>query len=276
MEGGTSYTSFLSSRIGVQSTRFMRPFLYAFPCSAVVLFCLLIWRLAKRRLWFYYPYVSIFIVYRFLADVALFPIVRYRPDWFAAAYWRLETITLAMQFLINWEFFRGLFSQPSTTRRLARRLLLTVELGILPAILVLSWSQASLFQDLHLPLSPVVEQYLCLVQASLLLIPAAVAWYYRIPLGRNLRGLSLGFGVYLLVRAVNFASLQAFHGFALYWRMLTPMTFIIMIAVWLWAFWEYAGTPTEVSLDEAVHSPWKMEWQFLWSRAMARLRRGIE
>ncbi len=254
----------------------MRPFLYAFPASAVVLLCLLIWRLAKRRLWSYYPYLSIFVIYRCLADVALFPIDRYRPHWFAAAYWRLEAITLALQFLVNWEFFRGLFVQHSTTQRIARKLLFIIEIGVLPAILLLGWSQASLFRNLSLPLPPVVEQYLCLAQASLLLIPAAVAWYYRIPLGRNLRGLGLGFGLYLLVRAVNFASLQAFHGFAPYWRMLTPMTFIVMIAVWLWAFWEKDGEPKGGSADEAVHSSWKMEWQFLWSRALMRLRRGLE
>lgn len=253
----------------------MRPFLYAFPCSAVVLSSLLLWRLAKRRSWSCYPYLTVFIAYRLVADVALFPIHRFQPSWFAAVYWQLETVTLVMQFFVNWEFFRGVFRQHPTTRRIARTLLLAAEVGILPAVALLSWSQLSLFRNVHLPLSPVVEQYVCLSQASLLLIPAAVAWYYGVPLHRNLRGLCLGFGLYLLVRAVNFASLQAFHGFASYWRMLTPMTFIIMIAVWLWAFWE-GGAPTSENLDEALHSSWKSEWQFLWSRAMTRLRRGIE
>jgi len=81
--------------------------------------------------------------------------------------------------------------------------------------------------------------------------------------------------MYLLVRSVNVASLQVFRGFVPYWRLLTPMTFIGMIVVWLWAFWEYAPSPQQASLDEDQYSQWKTEWQHLWSRTMALLRRAI-
>jgi hypothetical protein len=254
----------------------MRPFLYAFPCSAIALLSLLLWRFAKNRTWCFYPYLSAFVLYRFLADLALFPIARYKSDWFGSAYWRLETVTLALQFLVNWEFFRGLFRGPSIIQDLTRRILVIVELGVFPAMFVLSWTQTSSLQGLGLPLSPVVEQYLCLCQASLVLVPAAVTWYYRIPLGRNLRGLGLGFGVFLLVRAANFAGLQAFRGFGPYWRMLTPLTFISMIAIWLWAFWEYAPAPERANLDEAQCFSSEMEWRFLWDKAMLKSRRSVD
>ena len=253
----------------------MQPLLYLFPCSAILLEGLLLWRLSKHGLASRYPHLTVFVLYRFLGDAILFPINRYRPDWFAVAYWRLEAITLSLQFLVNWEFFRGAFPRRSTLHDIAWKMLLTVELGAVPAIVVLSWRQASSMHFLYLHFSPVVEQYFCLAQAILLLTPATVAWYYRVPLGRNLRGLCLGFGIYLLVRSVNFASLQVFRGFAPYWRLLTPMTFIAMIAVWLWAFWEYAPSSEQASLDEDQYSQWKTEWQHLWSRTMALLRRGV-
>lgn len=235
----------------------MHPLLYLFPCSAILLEGLLLWRLSKQGLVSRYPHLTVFVLYRFLGDAALFPINHYKPDWFPVAYWRLEAIALSLQFLVNWEFFRGAFPRCSTLHDIAWKMLLTVELGALPAIVVLSWRQALSVHYLYLHFSPVVEQYLCLAQAILLLTPATVAWYYRVPLGRNLHGLCLGFGMYLLVRSVNVASLQVFRGFAPYWRLLTPTTFIGMIVVWLWAFWEYAPSPEQASLDEDQYSQLK-------------------
>lgn len=260
--------------LSYSDTQCMRLFVYVLPSSAVLLEGLLLWRFSKRRLWSRYPHVAVFVVFDLLCNITLFPVYRYKQDLFAEVYWRIAAISLFLRFLINWEFFRGLFGR-STLRDIAWKVLLTVELGALPAVLVLGWSQATSIHYLYLHLPPVVEQYFCLAQAILLLTPAAVAWYYRIQLGRNLRGLCLGFGIYLLVRSVNFASLQVFHGFAPYWRLLTPTTFIIMIAVWLWAFWEYDPRQEQASPDEAQYSQWKSEWQHLWNRTMALLRRGI-
>ena len=253
----------------------MHPSLYIFPCSAILLESLLLWRLSKHGLASRYPHLTVFVLYRLLGDAILFPINRYKPDWFPVAYWRLETITLTLQFLVNWEFFRGVFPRRSTLHEIAWKMLLTVELAALPAIVWLSWNQTSSAPYSYLYFSPAIEQYFCLAQAVLLLTPASVAMYYRVSLGRNLRGLCLGFGIYLLVRSLNFASLQAFRGFAPYWRLLTPTTFIMMIAAWLWAFWDYAPAPEQPTLDDAQHSQWKAEWQHLWRRTMRLRRRSL-
>jgi hypothetical protein len=253
----------------------MHPFLYLFPCLAILLEGLLLWRLSKHRLWICYPHLTVFVVFDFLSNIVLFPIYRYKPDWFAEVYWRIASISLFLRFLVNWEFFRGVFPRRSTLHDIGWKMLLTVELAAVPAFALVSWRQASSLPYLYLHSSPIVEQYFCLAQTAFLLTPAIVAWYYRIPLGRNLRGLCLGFGIYLLMRTVNFASLQAFRGFLTYWRLLTPTMFIAMIAVWLWAFWEFAPSPEPTSLGEAQNSQWKKEWQHLWIKTMAVLRRGI-
>ena len=253
----------------------MRPLLYIFPCSAILLEGLLLWRLSKRGLASRYPHLSVFVLYRFFGDAILFPINLYRPDWFAEAYWRLEAITLTLQFLVNWEFFRGFFSRRSTLHDIARKTLLAVAAAALPAFVWLSWSQTSSAPYSYAHFSPAVEQYFCLAQAILLLTPASLVLYYRVPLGRNLRGLCLGFGIYLLARSLDFASLQVFRSFAPYWRLLTPTTFITMMAVWLWAFWGYAPAPEQPRLNKAQRSQWKAEWQDLWRRTMTLLRRGV-
>ncbi len=253
---------------------FMPFTLYIFPCSAVVLEVLVLWRFSKHRLWPHYPYIAVFLAYDFLCNVALFPINHYKPEWFAGVYWRFAIISLFMRFLINWEFFRGVFGR-SALQDVAWKLLLTVEVIVLPAILALGWKQASSVHYLYLHLSPVVAQYFSLVQATLLLSPAAVAWYYHAPLGRNRRGLCLGVGIDRLGCSAIFGGLQVFRGFAPYWRLLTPLTFIGMTAVWLWAFWEYAPTPDQASLNEDLYSQWKTGWQHLRTKTITLLRRGV-
>ena len=226
-------------------------------------------------MWRRYPYVVLFVAYDLFGNLVLFPISRFKADWFATAYWQIAWISLFLRFLINWEFFRGIFGRQSTLYEVGYKALIVVELIGLPAIVLLGWSQSSAVRYIYLPLSPVVEQYFSLAQALLLLTPAAVARYYGLALGRNVRGLGFGFGLYALVRAMNFASLQAFRGFVPYWRFLVPASLIAMMVIWLWGFWECAPSPELRALDEEQSYQWKIEWRRLWVKTTGLLRGGI-
>ena len=253
----------------------MRPILYILPCSAVLVEVLVLWRVSKGRMWYRYPYVALYVGFDLIGNILLFPISRYKPDWFAAAFWGGQSVSMFLRFLVNWEFFRGIFGRPSVLRDIGYKVLVAVELIGLPAILYLGWSQESSVHYVYLHVSPVVEQYLSVVQALLLLTPAAVARYYGLTLGRNVRGLGLGFGLYVLVRAMNFASLQAFRGFVPYWRFLAPASLIAMMVVWLWGFWDYAPSPQLCALDEEQSHQWKAEWRRLCAKTTGLLRGDI-
>lgn len=253
----------------------MRPILYILPCSAVLVEGLILWRLSTGRMWSRYPYVALYVAFDLFGNILLFPISRYKPDWFAAAYWGGQSASMFLRFLVNWEFFRGIFGRPSALRDIGYKALIAVELIGLPALLFLGWSQQSSVHYVYLHVSPVVEQYISIAQALLLLTPAAVARYYGLALGRNVRGLGAGFGLYVLVRAMNFASLQGFRGFVPYWRILVPASLIVMMAVWLWGFWKYAPSPELCALDEEQSYHWKTEWRRLWAKTTGLLRGGI-
>jgi hypothetical protein len=230
----------------------MKVCFYILPCLGLLLEGLLAWRLSKRRLASCYPYLAAFVVYSLIREFALFPISLYRPHQFAEVYWRAETISLFFRFFVIWEFFRGAFPRDSILHDIALKSLMTVEVVVLPFILLLTWHQAPASQHYHPPLSPIFEQYLSLAQAFLLLVPAGIAWYYGAPLGRNMRGLGLGFGIYLPVCSINFGALQVFRAFFPYGRFLAPTAYVGMIAVWLWAFWDYRASP---GLSRAGHEP---------------------
>lgn len=216
---------------------------YVIPFVGTFLEGLLCWRLAARRSWGSWPYFSIFVFYTFLRDIALFQVSRYEPRWFPAFYWRGETLSLFLRFLVIWEFFRGLFPVRSTLHDLAWKTLLTLEILALPVVFLLFWIQMSHAHTVYAHFSPLFEQYISLMQVSLLLAPAAVARYYGVALGRNMWGLGFGFGIYLAVCSIDFAGLQVSRKFLPYWHLLSPITFICMILVWLWAFWHPVALP---------------------------------
>lgn len=221
----------------------MNHHLYIFPVLGLLLQAALLWRLLKTPLRSQYPYLVAFVSYSLMRDLALFPIAWYRAAWFPWAYWRAETVALFLGFAVNWEFFRHVFPHDSVLHEIATKALVLAGLCLLPTVILLVGSQASSSRYAYSYVSPVFVQYVTLVQALLLIGPAAVAWYYRLSLGRNVRGLGLGFGVYLSVHSINVANAQMFRGFFRWWQLLSPITFLGMTAIWLWSFWNFVPSP---------------------------------
>jgi hypothetical protein len=116
------------------------------------------------------------------------------------------------------------------------------------------------------------EQYSSLAQALLLLTVAGVARYYRIPFGRNARGLIFSFGPYLLVDSLSFASDEVFRGFAHHLELLPAASFTVMIGVWVWAFWTFAPSP-QVAMAQQPDVYWKRQWNSVWETTLGAVRR---
>lgn len=218
----------------------MGSLLYWFPRVGPLLEAALVWRLLRKPLRYEYPYLGAYVSYSLIRDLALFPIVWYRPAWFGPVYWRAETVALFLGFGVDWEFFRHAFPRQSALHDLGRKALLFAGLALIPLMILLASKQALSLHRTYTYISPVFVQYVNLLQALLLAAPAAVASYYRVHLGRNLRGLGLGFGVYVSLHAINVANVEVFRGFFPWWRVLSPLTFLGMIAIWLRSFWEYS------------------------------------
>lgn len=245
---------------------------YALPALGATLEGLLVWRLLKRGLLGRYPYFSGFVCYDLVRTLAGVAAAHFWWDWYAWMYWMTEAISLFLRFLIIWEVVRALFLPKSVLRCLAWKILLSVMAFLLPVLLALSWRQAALIHFHYGMVPPIFEQYLSLAQALLLLTVVAVARYYGLPLGRNVRGLVFGFGLYLSLCAMNFASFQVVHGFLPYGQVLSPVTYVGLIAYWLWAFWEYAPSPDQTTMhyDKAR---WHEQWNHLWMTTTSLMRR---
>jgi hypothetical protein len=93
-----------------------------------------------------------------------------------------------------------------------------------------------------------LERNLRTAQAIILFGILAVMSYYRIPIGRNMKGMILGYGTYIGTSLFALA-IRAYAGPWLQdvWIFVQPISFIISLSIWTVALWSYHPNPVPES-----------------------------
>lgn len=251
----------------------MVPFFYVISTTGIALEALLVWRLFSSRLIRAYPYFTTFVLYDL--SRALINVVLAHFSWhsFDGFYWTTEVVEDCALFLIVWEVARSLFPAKSALLRLAWKTLLVAGAIALPFGVFLCWSQALLIHYAYHLVPPIFEQYTSLAQGILLLVIAAVAVYYRVAFGRNMRGLIFGSGLFLFLNSTTYAAAQFVHGLFRDWQLIPAVMYIALTSIWLWGFWAYAPSPQSSRLTYDQERS-KEYWNHLWTAATSAARRG--
>ncbi len=111
------------------------------------------------------------------------------------------------------------------------------------------------------------ERDLRTVQAVFIFAIMAVISYYRIPIGRNMRGMVLGYGLYIGTSLVSLAVRSyADAPFTEVWRIVQPVSYDFSSLIWLVALWSFHPNP-------APESAIKLEGDY--ERLVTRVRRTL-
>ena len=88
------------------------------------------------------------------------------------------------------------------------------------------------------------ERDLRCVQALFIFGLLAVIFYYAIPIGRNMKGMVMGYGLYIFSSLVSLA-VRAYAGpsFTKIWSVAQPLSFDATLVIWLVALWSYCPNP---------------------------------
>jgi hypothetical protein len=88
------------------------------------------------------------------------------------------------------------------------------------------------------------ERDLRSVQAVFICGLLAVIFYYGVGIGRNMKGMIMGYGLYILTSLVSLA-VASFGGrsFDQIWDVVQPLSFAISLVMWLVALWSYCPNP---------------------------------
>ena len=205
--------------------------------------------------------------YSYAAAVLFTTIVGLSVTWTNAGayryyYWTAELIVLTLGVGVTWEIYMRVLAHYPGVRRLAWMLLFMI-FGL---VLVRS-TGGSLPGALSFV---VLERDLRTVQAIILLTLFALVAYYEIPLGPNVRGITIGY-VFLVATSVLNLSLRSYFGepFQPIWNYGGPLEFAAALGIWTATLWSYQPNPNPPNLDMENDYEW-ISGQAV--RAMVRLR----
>ena len=241
----------------------MAPVYYAIGFSGLVLEFLIIWRALSTSHWQRFPYFFAYILFAFVRAVALYVLMRSHHAAYATIYWQTNVISLLLFFLVPWEISRHTFTQSVTLRWIVGLALLLVLTSLSSATWLVGQGLGNFYADL--------ERKLSFAQAACMATILLLARLYSISLGRNIWWLALGFGVYTSISVMNFSLLDLLPSVFPYWQFVRPVTFNVMLAVWLWALWVPAPEPDWPLVPEEG----LIEWTRAWVRIRTVLRKVI-
>jgi hypothetical protein len=194
-------------------------------------------RAAQGRFVSQFPFFYSAAAFMLLSGIIVTAMYLSTSAYYPHAAWFRLLMSILIEFAVVVEISDHIFKAYPVIRLLGRSL----ALGICAVFFVL-YVLPSLFESQQAPLILLdFVKRTSLTKAVALLSLLAAAYYYRLPLGKNISGMALGFCVYLGINIINFA-LAGAYGPALYARTLAvvwPLSYTIALLIWTVALWRY-------------------------------------
>jgi len=235
--------------------------------SGIAVEALLLVRGFRGKLLSRYPGFYAYILFVLLQSVLRLSIYHSRPRLYPSVYWITEWLGILAGCGVVFEIYRaGLAAYPGTAR-LARNLLAFVFVITFTKAIVETWN------DPHwwlMASTMDLEHALRGVQAVAIVALVVLFLFYSIPFGRNLRGILLGYGLFVGESIVwlTFVS-SGGEKFREIWSYVHPASYLIVLGLWAVHTWSYAPNPVP---RRAVHL--EEQYQKIAATTSRRLREG--
>ncbi len=200
---------------------------------------LILWRgLATglfKRYTFFYCYLTYVLVE---SSVRLF-VFQGKPEWYGHVYWGTQILGAVFGYVVVWGICAHTLSPYPGAARMARSMLAVLFVLLVTRVTVVAWGTSAL----SLPTAAAeIERDIRAVQSVLFVVMIFIYVYYRVPLNANLKGILLGYGLYISASVMVLASralLLENHG--LVWRYLQPSAYAAALCIWCGFLWSPAA-----------------------------------
>jgi len=209
--------------------------------SGIVLESLLLLRGLQARLWARFPVFYAYILFVWLQSLLRFFIFHSRPEFYSAVYWITEGLGVLIGCGVVFEIYRvGLAAYPGTAR-MARNLLGFVFALVFAKAVVETWNDP---QWWVIATTIDTERLLRALQSLAILALVVLFLFYAIPFGRNLRGILLGYGVFVGLSVIQLTFVTGSGtGFRNFWSYASPASYFIVLGLWTFHLWSYFPGP---------------------------------
>jgi hypothetical protein len=215
-------------------------------CIGILVETLIVFRGLQGKLLRRFPFFYAYIISTWAFDVPLYVLYSVGSPLYARWFWTVQFVTLVLGYGILLEIFTHVLSPYSGAERFARR----IGLIILGAIFVFAFVYPHLFPQTSVSTSFELERDFRTIQAILLFGIVGVISYYGITVGKNMKGMILGYGLYIGTTLIGLAA-RSYAGPHLYavWNVVPPFSYDVSLCIWMIALWSYHPNPVpEVSV----------------------------
>jgi len=188
-----------------------------------------------------YSYFYTQLAIAFVLGLTAYPIYSFDHKVYGAFYWIAQFATMIFACANIPEILRHAFTRDPTARRFAAFLNVALSLAIAIFISVVvvgpkNWHDARHFERL--------ERDFRSVESLAIVTLLAAVFYFGIPLGRNLTGLLIGFGVYIGSSLLTLSVDSRFpRSLELGWAFLELTSYFISVVIYAFAFWTLHAPP---------------------------------
>jgi hypothetical protein len=208
-----------------------------------ILECLIVIRAVRGNFLKEYKIFYSYVVWVLLRDLSLFAVYHAWAAGYAHVYWYSQFTSVLVGCGVVWEIYRVALANYPGAARMARSVLLFLFVITMSRILVIAannpkWMPGQTTLE--------TEREFRIVQSVVLIGLVALLAYYAIPAGRNLKGIMVGYGIFLATSLVQL-TLRDFFGdrFQYWWQYIQPSTYIAVLLIWCHMLWTFA--PVEES-----------------------------
>jgi hypothetical protein len=209
--------------------------------GSILLETLLLVRGFRGQLVARYPVFYGYILFVWLQSLLRFSIYHSRPQLYVPVYWITQALGVLIGCAVVFEIYRmGLRAYPGTAR-MARNVLAFVFVMALAKALVETWNDP---HWLSIASNVDVERALRIVQSLAILALVILFLFYSIPFGRNLRGILLGYGLFVAVSVIQLTFVTNSESrFNSFWSYVSPGSYFAVLGVWAIHLWSYRANP---------------------------------
>jgi hypothetical protein len=215
----------------------------------ILLEALILFRAFRAKLFSRYPNFYIYVLSLFLTDGLLYVLYVLKPLLYDKWVWYPGFLTLFLGCGIVLEIFRHVLSPYAGVAKFAR----IVGFAIIGAAVCFA-----VLYPFFAPSAPVaralyvrLQRDFLTVQAILLVGLLQLISYYGVSMGRNLKGMILGYGQCVGTTLVTFA-LSAYLGlrFEPAWNLIQQLSYLAALVIWVVGLWSYCANPVpEATID---------------------------
>lgn len=199
----------------------------------------------------FYSYLGFIL----LRDLWLLSVYFGWPKFYAYAYWCSEPVGVLVGCGLVWEVYKVALARYPGTARMARNALAFLFIFASTRIFVKAWNRPTWIPHRT---GYEIERDLRIVQLALLAGLVVLFVCYAIPLGRNLKGITYGYGLFLVTSVINLTLRDDLgNGFQHSWEYIQPICYLFVLLAWCATLWSYAPIPepaTEPHLEADYES----------------------